>query len=383
MERRSGFAGFIVFLLITICGSPLIAQPTDHLRVEPELLWRIGSGKEDVLFGYVSEVTSDSRGNLYVLDGQLLQVIAFSPDGKLIAKLTRGGEGPGEIQRPIDLMVLPGGTLGVVEGFPAKVVRFDFKGNPLPSISVGKDGAAGTGNLFEGSSASDHLVLCGRSQELRENGFDVTEYLARFSSDGRELTRYLELSYFNSVVEPTFNEKDRHFVKNGRWTVGPNGEIYAAPSHQDYEIRVWTSDGTPLRVIRRAFESRPRSDEELAALSKGPAMMVNGRRLAVKATVEKRDPSIKSLRATGNGELWVLNSWGDRGREPDAYHTYDVFDEKGEFRRNVSLIMEGNPQEDRLFWVSDDRFVILRETRIGAEQEGEGSFELMLFEIPR
>ncbi|MBU8869372.1 MAG: hypothetical protein KOO60_00730 [Gemmatimonadales bacterium] len=344
-------------------------------------LWRVGSLDSDILLGYVSKVIGDEDGNVYVLDGQMRHVLVLSAQGELSASLSREGEGPGEIQRPVDLFQISDGVLGIVEGFPAQIVLINLEGVPLPSIFVGKDGSRGLGNLQEGKFRSGRLVLFGQSQEMHQDGLQITEYLGKFSLDGTEEIRYLDKSYLNNLAAPSFNEMDRYFVNNGRWTLGPDGYVYTAPLFSEYEIHVFNDEGKLTRVIQRDFESRPRSKKELTALSKGPAMMVDGRRVSVKSTVEDRDPCVKSLRADENGALWVLNSWGDRDQEPGVFITYDVFDSQGEFRKRVSLRMEGDPRTDLIFWVDDDHLAVVQIDSEDETSEEGAPLELIYYQI--
>ena len=46
-------------------------------------LWRVGGeGAEEILFGLTPKVCTDGKGQVYVLDSQLSQVLVFSPDGE-------------------------------------------------------------------------------------------------------------------------------------------------------------------------------------------------------------------------------------------------------------------------------------------------------------
>lgn len=66
----------------------------------------------DALFGSVSDVNvrSTAQGlRLYVLDRQAAEVTIWTPDGTLIRRVGREGEGPGEFTRPHDLVLLEDG----------------------------------------------------------------------------------------------------------------------------------------------------------------------------------------------------------------------------------------------------------------------------------
>jgi len=108
-------------------------------------LWRVGGeDDEEILFGLTPKVCTDDKGQVYVLDSQLSQVLVFSPDGKLSRTLFREGDGPGEIHQPWDMFVLGDGRVGALQEFPGTTVFVDDQGKPAGRIRAGNPG----GELF-------------------------------------------------------------------------------------------------------------------------------------------------------------------------------------------------------------------------------------------
>ncbi len=62
-------------------------------------------------------------------------------------------------------------------------------------------------------------------------------------------------------------------------------------------------------------------------------------------------------------------------QNPGVFATYDVFDSAGRFQQEVSLELEGDPENDRLFWLDDDHVIRLQE---GEDAE---SLELIYYEL--
>jgi hypothetical protein len=62
-------------------------------------------GRRELLFGSITSICEDERGNFLVLDGKEFSVLKFSPEGKLLSKFGQKGQGPGDFQTP-DLIVL-------------------------------------------------------------------------------------------------------------------------------------------------------------------------------------------------------------------------------------------------------------------------------------
>ena len=60
-------------------------------------------------------LVGDPAGNVYVLDGTGLRVVAYGPTGEFIGSWGREGNGPGELARPGSLAVAPDGTLWITD----------------------------------------------------------------------------------------------------------------------------------------------------------------------------------------------------------------------------------------------------------------------------
>lgn len=55
-------------------------------------------GPEEFLFGYISDVAVNRKGEIYVADRKLNEIRKFSKDGKYLLTIGRKGQGPGEFQ---------------------------------------------------------------------------------------------------------------------------------------------------------------------------------------------------------------------------------------------------------------------------------------------
>jgi hypothetical protein len=90
-----------VFSLLVLAAD----LPPAERQVELKLGKSLGIGREELLFGSITSICEDSRGNFLVLDGKEWRVLKFSPEGKLLLKFGQKGQGPGDFQSP-DLIVL-------------------------------------------------------------------------------------------------------------------------------------------------------------------------------------------------------------------------------------------------------------------------------------
>lgn len=152
-------------------------------------LWRAGGEDGDFIFGNVGQVLSGPRGEIYVLDSQQSQVQVFAADGRHLRTLSREGEGPGEVRRPGDMLLLPDGSLGLVQTFPGRIVRIGADGQPAGDFTVGAgDPASGRfAALVAGRSRGGTTALLGIQMTFSADGTsDQTYFLAAYDEAGKQ-----------------------------------------------------------------------------------------------------------------------------------------------------------------------------------------------------
>jgi len=84
---------------------------------------------DDVFLSYVWDVATDSRGNVYVVDGGEAAVIALNPDLTHNRLIGREGEGPGEFGRPAQVQVLAGDSVLVWDSQLQRLTVFPAAGD--------------------------------------------------------------------------------------------------------------------------------------------------------------------------------------------------------------------------------------------------------------
>jgi hypothetical protein len=277
-----------------------------------------------------------------------------------VRTLSREGEGPGETRRPRTTTFLPDGTLGIVQMMPAKIVKVTRDGLPAGSIEPGADPTAGGfGVLFEAKCRGGHLLVSGETMRRAERGMSRTRYLAKLAADGRELVRYAENTPSGDLLANfKWDEEDDYFVHLGGYAVAPDGKVFTAPERDSYVVHALAPDGTLERVIERKFSRRKRSDEEKRIVNDTRRMVINGRE--VEKEISDYDPAITQMWVDDHGELWVLNSRGGDDPPPGVMQTYDVFDSRGHFVRQVAVACPGDAREDRLFLLGGGQAVLVR-----------------------
>jgi hypothetical protein len=359
----SGVAGDWKGKMVTGDGATEVQNPSAAveplLSVELDELWRIGGDTDDEneFFGVISEIVHDDEGRLYLVDAQLSEVKVFDAEGAFVRAIGREGEGPGEFRNPSDVFLLPGGNVGVLQLFPGRIVELTPTGEPVRDFPLPETQGGGFMLLINGEGAGDHLVLAAATSTPGEGRMVQHRYLAAVDAEGKELCRYYgedRVFEFASmkIDENVWDTFDR------RWTVGPDGRVYAVVKNGDYAVHVWSPDGSKDRVIRREFTPIPRSDEEREDVLNVYKAFTENR--VPNATYEISDfhRTIEQLYVRDDGSLWVLSSTGSRERPDGVVGVFDVFDAEGRFVRQVALQGEGDPLEDGYFFVGDRFFVV-------------------------
>ncbi len=93
---------------------------------------------DDVFLSYVWALATDSRGRVFVIDGQESAVIALNADLTYARMIGREGEGPGEFQRPARVQVLAADSVLVWDSNLQRVTVFPPDGDePAHAYSPG------------------------------------------------------------------------------------------------------------------------------------------------------------------------------------------------------------------------------------------------------
>jgi len=378
-------------------GVPWVLNPAEPwsppIVVAAKELWRAGGeSDEEIMFGVISQITSDAQGNVYLLDAQLNQVFIFSPNGEHIRSIGREGEGPGEFQRPSDLFMTADGNVAVMQRMPGRIVLLTPEGDPLGNMSVPEPPDGGMQLFAGGRLAGDHVVLNANRFARRDDGFDTVTSLFSVDRSGNHVSTYFEKRDSGNFANMVFDEK-----KMGPgalvWNVSGDGRVFTSDQFDGYRFQVWDPKGVPERVVEREYLSRKRSAEEMKRYAPVVRIQQGDRAQSPEVKASETDRDIQQFYPRENGEVWVLSSKGAFSAPEGAIASFDVFDRAGRFSRQLTLNGKGNYAEDGFYVVGDRFYVVtgLRSARRamfgageGAEEEGEEGEPTMLicYELP-
>lgn len=79
-------------------------EPEYEIQIEPEQ--RFGDIKEnDLYIGDFTDVAVDDAGRVFIADRQASDIKVFDPDGQLVTRLGREGQGPGDFSALVDVQI--------------------------------------------------------------------------------------------------------------------------------------------------------------------------------------------------------------------------------------------------------------------------------------
>jgi hypothetical protein len=303
-------------------------------------------------------------------------VNVYTPDGEFLRAMGRQGEGPGEFRRPSGMLLVPGGNVGVIQSRPGKIVLLTPEGDPAGNFPTPEPKDGGVQFFSDGRRSDNNIVLVSRQFSMGNNEAEIILKLIRIDGTGKQTASYFQQSdtrnFSNLVIDEQTTGNNAMM-----WDVGPDGRVFASQEFESYRISVWRPDGTPDRIIERAYESRRRSGEEIKdADARMPVRMGrHGRRREIEKKISKTDRDIMRMYPRHDGSLWVISSRGGIDAPAGAVATFDVFDEDGHFVQQVTLKGEGDFPEDGLHFVGNRLYVITGLQSARAAMIGAGSEE--------
>lgn len=358
----SGFALPVLAGQETIVGGVIHVtngdQPTQGVqKVELEEMWRLGGADDDeTIFGIINRVLVDDENNIYLLDAQLSEITVISAEGEVLKTLGGEGDGPGEFRGPRDICFLPDGTIGVLQTFPGKVVKVGLDNSPAGELPLG-DPTKGAFYVMRGlRQGGGNVVAGGAEQHVDQSTGLITRetFISSLNAEGLRDRTYASKMVELNAAQLRLDEKEIIDGPDQRFDVGKDGRVVVAIPRNDYEINVYSSDGTLERVISREYESWQRNERAIGIWRRIMETIQTTQAPNAPVSWEDTEPDVEFLRLAGDGQIWILNSRAMWEPPEGVFTFYDVFSPEGEFLKQVHVICPGNPEQDMLFFASDD-----------------------------
>jgi len=309
-QQKSEWAGKIeVIDGITVVKNP--KEPIyqeEVLSIEEELSIGYDEEDENYMFSYISHITVDGNGRIYVLDRRESHVKLFDQSGEYIRTIGRAGQGPGEFNIPV-FIYYPRNELLVMEF--DRLSFFSPEGKlqrviPMKTEFLSRARCDSQGNIITTSSVLDP-----------ENPYYV---LKKFDSEINLIKEIIKVPMQRSpgVIIP--------FSSNLYMTVDAEDNIIFSYS-KDYEIQVFNPDGDLTKKIKREYEPVEITDEEKEEITRGAPSQI-------KYEFPKAHPPYQRFVHDEMGRLYVQSN--EKGEGLSVYY-YDVFNREGQYIVRVPL----------------------------------------------
>jgi len=106
----------------------------DIFSLEEELTIGEKQGNEENMFSEIIDVGVDDEENICILDFKEAHIKVFNKDGEYLTTIGKRGQGPGEIQRPMNLVITPGGKILVNDRGARFLHYFTLSGEYIRSV---------------------------------------------------------------------------------------------------------------------------------------------------------------------------------------------------------------------------------------------------------
>lgn len=289
-------------------------------------------------FGGLSSLFVDDDGCIFVLDNKNCRLLKFDSDGKLLLKIGKRGQGPGEFQDPERFIVDAAGGAIVSDG---QRLHF-FEPGSRYQRSLTMDHL-----IHEFLPANDGGFIAVSKIPLEAGGND--QAIAVFDSAGKAKRVLAQFRDQRRVVEKDKKGKDQALIAfhpfNPYLRLCPSGEgfVYGYPS--EYKFHVCAIDGTLRRIVRKRESPRPIRREEKDAVIADTERFVHRMgmsfsRSAIEAALQFPDsrPYFSAISADAAGRVFIFKTFvSEKGEEDVETCVIDIFDGEGRFLYMATL----------------------------------------------
>ncbi|WP_419939435.1 6-bladed beta-propeller [Candidatus Palauibacter sp.] len=381
MKRtRPRAAGVAAALLaaIAVLATPGVAGTQEVIELPGEDRWleadfeevyRVGSalGEAWQEFGTIGRVGFDEAGNLHVFDRLTARVVVVNPDGDFVREFGRRGEGPGEFQPPMDMVVMHDGRVVVTDMGHRAYHIFDPGGDFERMIRMGRIAMvremyaeAGGASLIRGAKVLGFAYRAVPGEATITFPDPRTVERVFLAGDEAAVETAAEVwgpAWTKPAARPFGGGPQQVIVRGDRRGFEP--ELYAGvlpggriafSDSSAYAIKLAERDGRISSVLTRPFSPEPVTERVMQAEKNrrlgdledrpdrvsrsGGAMTISGTGGGARArerieTLEFAEevPVVRDLRTSWGGRIWVLR----RGEEPASDGPIDILAADGRY----------------------------------------------------
>ncbi len=292
-------------------------------RLVLEELYAVGGGdKPEDSFADISALDVLKDGTVYVLDMKDSRVKVFDAKGKFVRAFGKAGQGPGEFNQPVGILITPENEVLVEDALNQRLAFFSLEGTFIRQVSTAK--AFG----LSGIQMDGRGLVVARSMGIGEAGkmsMDVKTY-------DKDFNPKVKLASVEFPISP--QAKINPFLAvNLLYALDGQGRLYLG-SNRDYEIKVVSPEGKILRTISRDYDPVPITQADKDEMLK---LVPNVPGVNVKDMIQFPDafPAVGNFVLADEGRLLVKTY--EKGRAQKEFF-WDVFDAEGRYIAKIPIV---------------------------------------------
>jgi DNA-binding beta-propeller fold protein YncE len=298
---------------VTVILNPKKAKPPKDTPTNLILTenWLVGDSLvEEEMVAQAADLAVDDSDNLYVLDIKSHNIKVFDPDGKYVRTIGKQGQGPGELNTPTGLQILPDGTLLVNDSLNRRLAYFKPDGTFINNRSIADRTSLIT--LIADKKGS----FLGRELIIEDN--KLFWEVRKFDQDLKTLFTIERIPFPNPLTDKiNVFEQLFFFLFDNKGNI-----IFSNP--KDYAIRVYTTEGTLFKRIEKKYDPREVTDEEKEEiLQRIPSTGID---IKERLVFPKNFPAYETFTIDEEGRLIVRTN--NKGKNEEE-NMVDVFDPEG------------------------------------------------------
>ncbi|MFC1575438.1 hypothetical protein ACFL5A_02165 [Gemmatimonadota bacterium] len=349
-----------------------------------ELRIGVQEGSPEYQFGNIQDVTVDSNGRIFALDGIARHIQVYSSDGVYEQTLGAEGSGPGELRSGAALLMGQGDTLLVPDRQLLRFNRYGPDGSTLGSFPMMlEEGSPWAFEATPSGLAGVQIRLLGLPGQVTAG--EPRDFIVLLSTEGMITDTLL------SYPIGHFFRLDGHewYAPEPTWDVTEDSHLVIGWP-DEYRIEFYAG-GNLTRIVTKPFQPRPITDRAIERVLGEMDRRADELGLSLETRAQVRDrtffadsvPAFETLVVGPIGTIWVKRIKpplellpGELRLFPEnPERTWDVFDSAGRYLGLVTLPDRFDPmvfRADRVFgrWRDELDVPYVMELRIVGDLSG-------------
>lgn len=307
----------LLALLIFGCGRQPIEEQSPSLHLEEVLI--LDTEDPEVAAAGLIDINAfqvDSSSNIIFLShrGESHFFFKFSPEGQFIKSFGQKGQGPGEMEFPLQPLMMGQDHLAVTDVLK-KLMIFDTDGNVVSETRI--DPNFVIVNPLENSNS----VVFWKAGAEAATDIHFNEKVSLFGPDYKEIQELdvLQIAKEVSFLDPVF-----------AWRINQD-KIFQINEQRGYEILVYGDEGSLVQKIQKQYNPVKLTSSIREELLQG---VPENSPIRSSAVFPDYLPPIHTIFADEDGHLYAVTF--EKGEQPGEYRC-DIFNPEGAFFTRVSL----------------------------------------------